>query len=100
MAKPNQQRSQKFQLILLFTGIVMLFLLFHTMVKPQEEVQRIKFHEFIEAVNLDQADPRRIVEVTFKENEISGLRQDSTAFRTYARMMRSSVISSLAKVFW
>ncbi len=83
MAKPSQHRNQQMRLMLMFLGIIMLFLLFHTMVKPQAEIQEIKFHEFLEAVDLPAEDPKRIVEVTFKENEISGLRQDSTAFKAY-----------------
>ena len=38
---------------------------------------------FMAAVNLPEADPNRVVEVTFKENELTGVRGDKSTFKTF-----------------
>ena len=83
MAKPPVKQSQQMRIVLLFAGVLMLFLLIHMMIRPKDDAESIKFSEFTEMVNLPAEDPNRVVEVTFKENEITGSRQDRSTFKTY-----------------
>ena len=83
MAKPPQKQNQQMRITMLFLGILGLFLLVHLMVKPQDEPKTVKFSDFMTAVNLPLTDEQRVAEVTFKENEILGVRGDKTTFKTY-----------------
>lgn len=83
MAKPPPKQNQQMRITMLFAGIVGLFLLVHLMVKPQDEPKSIKFSEFMSAVNLPEGDSNKVVEVTFKENELAGVRADKSTFKTY-----------------
>ena len=68
---------------LLLAGILMVFLLVHVMVRPQEEPSVVKFSEFMDGVSLPADDLNKVTEVTFKENEIKGTRADKSTFKTY-----------------
>lgn len=83
MAKSPRKQTQQMRITLLFAGIIMLFLLVHMMVKPQEEASEIKFSDFIAATKLPEDDPNRVVEVTFKDKQITGIRKDNSSFKTY-----------------
>ena len=83
MAKPPQKQNQQMRITMLFLGIVGLFLLVHLMVKPQDEPKTVKFSDFMSAVSLPLTDEQRVTEVTFKENELLGIRGDKTTFKTY-----------------
>jgi cell division protease FtsH len=83
MAKPPPKQSQQMRVTMLFVGILMLFLLVHVMVKPQDEAKTLKFSEFMDAVNLPATDPNHIVEVTFKDKEITGVREDKSTIKTF-----------------
>ena len=83
MAKPPQKQNQQMRITMLFLGIVGLFLLVHLMVKPQDEPKAVKFSDFMSAVSLPATDEQRVTEVTFKENELLGIRGDKTTFKTY-----------------
>ncbi|MBM4253313.1 MAG: ATP-dependent zinc metalloprotease FtsH [Deltaproteobacteria bacterium] len=66
-----------------FAGLLGLLLLVHLMVKPPEEPKVLKFSEFMAAASLPESDPNHVAEVTFKENEIAGVRVDKSTFKTY-----------------
>ncbi len=83
MAKPPPKQNQQMRITMLFAGILTLFLLVHLMVKPQDEPKTVKFSEFMAAVSLPEADANHVSEVTFKENEIAGIRTDKSTFKTY-----------------
>jgi len=83
MAKPPQKQNQQMRITMLFLGILGLFLLVHLMVKPQDEPKTVKFSDFMTAVSLPLTDEQHVAEVTFKENEILGVRGDKTTFKTY-----------------
>jgi len=83
MAKPPQKQNQQMRITMLFAAILGLFLLVHLMVKPQDEPKTVKFSEFMAAVNLPESDNNHVAEVTFKENEIAGVRSDKSTFKTY-----------------
>ncbi len=82
MAK-TPQKQQQFRMMMLFIGVVGLFLLVHLMVKPPEEITTLKFSEFTEIVNLPKDAPNAVAEVTYKENNITGKRRDGTTFKTF-----------------
>src|SRR5262249_35870315 len=101
MAKPPPKQNQQMRITMLFAGIVGLFLLVHLMVKPQDEPKSIKFSEFMSAVNLPEGDANKVVEVTFKENELAGVRADKSTFKTYGpndSEMRKSLEAKGVKV--
>jgi cell division protease FtsH len=82
MAKLNpKQPTQRMTVVLLV--LVFGFFLMHLLFKPVEEEKFIKFSEFSEAVKLPAGDPNKVVEVTFRENMISGVRTDKSTFRTF-----------------
>ena len=83
MAKSPQKQNQQMRITMLFAGILGLLLLVHLMVKPQDEPKTLKFSEFIAAASLPDSDPNHVAEVTFKENEIVGVRVDKSTFKTY-----------------
>ena len=83
MAKPPSKQNQHMRVSLLIVGIVMMFLLVQMMVQTQDDPQAIKFSEFLRDVDLPATDNAKIVEVTFKENEIIGRRADHSTFRLY-----------------
>ena len=83
MAKSPQKQNQQMRITMLFAGILGLLLLVHLMVKPQDEPKTLKFSEFIAAASLPESDPNHVAEVTFKENEIVGVRVDKSTFKTY-----------------
>lgn len=83
MAKLPTKQNQQMRVMLLFAGIIMLFLLAHLMVKPEKESSELKFSDFIAAVKLPAEDVNKIVEVTFQENVITGKRKDQSTFKTY-----------------
>ncbi len=83
MAKPPPKQNQQMRITMLFAAIVGLFLLVHLMVKPQDEARPIKFSEFMAAVSLPDTDTNKVTEVTFKENEIYGVRADKSTFKTF-----------------
>lgn len=82
MAK-TPQKQQQLRMWMILGGIFLLFLFVHMVVKPPEEVPTIKFSEFMEGVSLPKDNPNFIAEVTFKENNISGVRRDKSTFKTY-----------------
>ncbi len=83
MAKLPSKQNQQMRVMLLFIGIIMLFLLVHLMVKPEKETSEIKFSDFIAAVKLPPEDANRITEVTFQENTITGKRKDQSSFKAF-----------------
>ena len=83
MSKPKKQ-NQQMKMALLFMGLFMLFIMFNMMAKQQQEQAVLSFSEFMEAVNLPSSDVNRIIEVTFKENEILALRTDNSSVRVFA----------------
>ena len=83
MAKQPQKQNQQMRITMLFAGVLGLLLLVHLMVKPQEEPKAVKFSEFMAAASLPESDPNRVAEVTFKDNEITGMRGDKSTFKTY-----------------
>ncbi len=83
MAKPPQKQNQQMRVTMLFAGILGLFLLFHLMVKPHEETKAIKFSEMMTLVNLPEGDANKLTEITFKDNDIIGVRADKSTFRTF-----------------
>ena len=86
--------------LMLFAGIFGLFLLVHLMVKQPDEPKSIKFSDFLAAVNTPEGD-NRIAEVTFKDNEITGIRADKTTFKTYGPNdadMRKTLLDKGVKV--
>jgi len=83
MAKPPQKQNQQMRVTMAFAGLLGLLLLVHLMVKPPEEPKVLKFSEFMAAASLPETDPNHVAEVTFKENEIAGVRVDKSTFKTY-----------------
>jgi len=83
MANSPRKQNQQMRMTLLFAGIFMLFLLFHIMAGQPDETQQVKFHEFLAAVDLPESNPDKVVSVTFKENDITGVRKDGSAFKTF-----------------
>lgn len=83
MAKLPKQTNQQMRVTLLFTGLILMFLLVHLIAKHEEGPSNIKFSEFIEAANLPEGNPSRLTEVTFKEGEIIGVRADKSVIKTF-----------------
>lgn len=83
MAKPPPKQNQQMRVTMLFAGILGFFLLLHLLVRPQDEPKAVKFSDFMAAVNLPENDTNRVTEVTFKENEIMGVRVDKSTFKTF-----------------
>lgn len=83
MAKLPSKQTNQTKMTLVIIACVLGFLLLHFLVKPPEEVKAIKFSEFTEALKLPADNPNRIVEVTFRENVITGVRADKSTFKTF-----------------
>lgn len=83
MPKPPSKPNQQMRITMLFAGILGLFLLVHIMVRPPDEPKSLKFSDFIAAVNLPDGDANKITEVTFKDNEITGIRADKSTVKTF-----------------
>ena len=69
-------------MILLFIGILFLFFIVHQAVDNRPQISTIKYSEFITAVKSSDSHDR-IMEVTFKDNEIRGIREDKSQFRVF-----------------
>ncbi len=99
--KPPNRKNNQTRLIILSLGVVLLFLLIHSLVQPQAEPGEIKYHEFLQGIQLPDGDQNKIVEVTIQNNDITGLRQDKTSFKTYVQYdaeLRKSLETSGVKV--
>jgi cell division protease FtsH len=82
MAKLNPKPSSQRLTVIIIT-IVLGFFLLHLLVPPGDEAKSIKFSEFTEALKLPEGDQNRVVEVTFRDNIISGKRADNSTFKTF-----------------
>lgn len=83
MSKPAPQPNPQARMILLFIGLLLLFFVIHQVVNQQSSITTIKYSEFIDAVKSPASPNDRVMEVTFKNNEIRGIREDNSQFRTY-----------------
>ena len=83
MSKPAPQPNPQARMILLFIGLLLLFFVIHQVVNQQSSIATIKYSEFIDAVKSPASPNDRVMEITFKNNEIRGIREDNSQFRTY-----------------
>lgn len=83
MSKPAPQPNPQARMILLFIGLLLLFFVIHQVINQQSSITTIKYSEFIDAVKSPASSNDRVMEVTFKNNEIRGIREDKSQFRTY-----------------
>ena len=83
MSKPAPQPNPQARMILLFIGLLLLFFVIHQVINQQSSITTIKYSEFIDAVKSPASPNDRVMEVTFKNNEIRGIREDNSQFRTY-----------------
>lgn len=83
MSKSAPQPNPQARMILLFIGILLLFFVIHQVINQQSSIVTIKYSEFIDAVKSPASPNDRVMEVTFKNNEIRGIREDKSQFRTY-----------------
>ena len=81
MAKKQQTQPIRFAVISII--VVTAFLLMHSLYTPMEEVSEIQYSDLVDTVALDKNSPRKIKEVTFKGEQIFGVREDNTKFKTY-----------------
>ncbi len=81
MAKKQQTQPVRFAVISII--VVTAFLLMHSLYTPMEEVSEIQYSDLVDTVALDKNSPRKIKEVTFKGEQIFGVREDNTKFKTY-----------------
>ena len=77
--KPNQPKI----FFLIFSVIVMVALLANLINSNKEVVEEIKFSEFRKDVESPDVDANRIIEGTFQENHLTGIRQDRSKVKTY-----------------
>jgi cell division protease FtsH len=75
--------NQHARALMMFAGVIMLFLLVNMISTPQQESKNLKFTEIVEAAKLPADNPDRVVEVTFREKEIVGTRADKSTFKSY-----------------
>ncbi|MBP9708523.1 MAG: ATP-dependent zinc metalloprotease FtsH [Oligoflexales bacterium] len=85
MAKLTNRPNQYTKFIVAFLAVMLLFLLLNTLVKPGAEPAELKYHEFVEAVQLPASSTNKVVEVTIQENNITGKRADQTTFKSYVQ---------------
>jgi cell division protease FtsH len=82
MSKSNKNNQSR--LVMVFVGVlVMIMLLANIISSNQEEIIELKYSEFKSAVESPSSENNRIVEATFKENHLTGVRQDRSIVRTY-----------------
>ncbi len=85
MAKQPSRQGQQLKFFVAVICFLMLFLLFQMTVKPRDEASTVKFYEFIEATKLPETDTNHIKEVTFRQNEVVGVRVDNSTVRTFVQ---------------
>ena len=81
MAKKQQTQPVRFAVISIV--VVTAFLLMHSLYTPMDEISEIQYSDLVDTVALDKNSPRKIKEVTFKGEQIFGVREDNTKFKTY-----------------
>jgi cell division protease FtsH len=83
MAKPAPRPNPQMRFMMFFVAILFILTIVHLTVRSPDEAKPIKFADFMAAVNLPATDANRVTEVSFKENEITGVRTDKSTFKTY-----------------
>jgi cell division protease FtsH len=83
MAKPPPKQNQSMRVGMFFAAVLLLIVLMNMMGQKHDEPDQMKFSEFLALMDLPETDPSRIVEVTFKENEITGTRLEGATVKTY-----------------
>ena len=83
MAAPSPKANHQRILLLIFSFIVMVALLANILSSNQELVQEVKFSEFKAAIESPRSEQDRIIEATFKENYLTGVRADRSKVTTY-----------------
>lgn len=83
MAAPSPKANHPRILFLVLSFIVMVALLANILSSNQEVVQEVKYSEFKSAVENPQTEQDRILEASFQENHLTGIRQDKSKVRTY-----------------
>lgn len=83
MAAPSPKANHPRILFLVLSFIVMVALLANILSSNQEVVQEVKYSEFKAAVENPQTEQDRILEASFQENHLTGIRQDKSKVRTY-----------------
>ena len=83
MAKPPPKQNQSMRVGMFFAGVLLLIILMNMVGPRHDEPDSIKFSEFLTQIDLPETDPNRIVEVTFKENDITGTRLEGATVKTY-----------------
>lgn len=81
MAKPSNN-NQQMRVAMVIVFIIALFLLAR-LIQPPDDSKSLKFSDLVAATALPETDVNRVIEVTFKENEILAVRADRSTFKTY-----------------
>ncbi|MFK7873117.1 MAG: ATP-dependent zinc metalloprotease FtsH [Oligoflexales bacterium] len=80
--KPPHQ-SQNMKAVALVVVILMFFSLMHMLSPEIDEVSEITYSEFQSAIELPSSSPDKIIEASFKENTLTGVRVDRSKVHTY-----------------
>jgi cell division protease FtsH len=83
MAKSPLKQNPQTRLTMLIVGILVLFIVFQLSSPRPEDVVKLDFSDFLAATDKPESSSERIVEVTFKETEITGKLQDGSRFKTF-----------------
>lgn len=83
MAATSPKPSQPRILFLIILVIVMVGFLASIISSNQDTVTEVKFSEFKNIVESPTSENDRIIEATFKENHLTGVRADQSRIRTY-----------------
>ena len=101
MARTPTKQNQQLRVTIMLAGIVMFILLINVMVQPQPEIEQLTFSQFVSRVQLPETDGKKIIKVTFKENEIIGETLDKERIRSYGPSdsdLRKKLLSAGAEV--
>lgn len=83
MATPSPKANHPRILFLVLSFIVMVALLANILSTNQDVVQEIKYSKFKEAIENPSSEQDRIVEASFQENHLTGIRSDRSKVKTY-----------------
>ena len=83
MSSNSKKTNQPKILFLVIAVIIMVGLLANIISNNQETVTEVKFSEFKKIIESPETDDDRIIEATFKENHLTGIRTDRSKVKTY-----------------
>jgi len=81
--KKSSNQNQHVRVGLLFFGLILFYLIIHLMLDSRTVIEEIKFSDLIASFEYDSANPKKIKEIVFQGNLISGERMDGTQFASY-----------------